>query len=135
MSGWIDIHSHVLPLVDDGAESVEMALLMLRTAAEEGIEKIILTPHQKADRRCVTPEGILHRMKELQELAVKEHIPVRLYPGNEIFYRHGLPEPLEPLSDSSCRTYLCFSPRAMVTLASFTPSNRPIVAPIRFCRS
>lgn len=86
MSGWIDIHSHVLPLVDDGAESVEMALLMLRTAAEEGIEKIILTPHQKADRRCVTPEGILHRMKELQELAVKEHIPVRLYPGNEIFY-------------------------------------------------
>ena len=95
MSGWIDIHSHVLPLVDDGAESVEMALLMLRTAAEEGIEKIILTPHQKADRRCVTPEGILHRMKELQELAVKEHIPVRLYPGNEIFYRHGLPELLE----------------------------------------
>lgn len=57
MSGWIDIHSHALPMVDDGAESVEMALLMLRTAAEEGIEKIILTPHQKADRRCVTPEG------------------------------------------------------------------------------
>lgn len=44
MSGWIDIHSHALPMVDDGAESVEMALLMLRTAAEEGIEKIILTP-------------------------------------------------------------------------------------------
>ena len=95
MSGWIDIHSHALPMVDDGAESVEMALLMLRTAAEEGIEKIILTPHQKADRRCVTPEGILHRMEELQELAVKEHIPVRLYPGNEIFYRHGLAELLE----------------------------------------
>ena len=68
MNGLIDIHSHTLPLVDDGAETVEMALLMLRTAAEEEIEKIILTPHQKADRRCVTPEGILRRMEELQEL-------------------------------------------------------------------
>ena len=95
MNGWIDIHSHVLPMVDDGAESVEMALLMLRTAAEEEIEKIILTPHQKADRRCATPEGILHRMEELQELAGKEHIPVQLYPGNEILYRHGLAELLE----------------------------------------
>lgn len=95
MNGLIDIHSHTLPLVDDGAETVEMALLMLRTAAEEEIEKIILTPHQKADRRCVTPEGILRRMEELQELAGKENIPVRLYPGNEIFYRHGLAELLE----------------------------------------
>ena len=50
MNGLIDIHSHILPLVDDGAESVEMALLMLKKAAEEGIEKIILTPHQKPDR-------------------------------------------------------------------------------------
>ena len=86
MNGLIDIHSHILPLVDDGAESVEMALLMLKKAAEEGIEKIILTPHQKPDRRCVTPEGILRRMEELRELAGKEKIPVQLYPGNEIFY-------------------------------------------------
>ncbi|WP_416387746.1 CpsB/CapC family capsule biosynthesis tyrosine phosphatase [Eisenbergiella tayi] len=48
MSGWIDIHSHVLPLVDDGAESVEMALLMLRTAAEEGIEKNHTHPSSKS---------------------------------------------------------------------------------------
>lgn len=95
MNGFIDVHSHVLPLVDDGAETVEMALLMLKMAAEEGIGTIILTPHQKADRRCVTPEGILRRMKELQEAADAEKIPIRLYPGNEIFYRHGLAELLE----------------------------------------
>ena len=34
-------------------------------------------------------------MEELQELAGKEHIPVQLYPGNEILYRHGLAELLE----------------------------------------
>ena len=95
MDGFIDIHCHVLPGVDDGAETMEMALDMLRTAAEEGIRKMILTPHQKADRKCVTPEGIARRMGLLQEEADKKGIPVKLYPGNEVFYRHGLGELLE----------------------------------------
>ena len=41
--GFIDIHCHVLPMVDDGAQSTEMALDMLRIAADEGIWKMILT--------------------------------------------------------------------------------------------
>lgn len=85
MDGFTDIHCHVLPMVDDGAETMEMALDMLRIAAEEGIRKIILTPHQKADRKCVTPEGIVRRMGYLQEEAFKREIPIKLYPGNEIF--------------------------------------------------
>lgn len=95
MDGFTDIHCHVLPMVDDGAETMEMALDMLRVAAEEGIQKIILTPHQKADRKCVTPDGIIKRMQILQEVAETNEIPVKLYPGNEIFYRHGLGELLE----------------------------------------
>lgn len=95
MDGFTDIHCHALPMVDDGAESMEMALNMLKIAAEEGIRKIILTPHQKADRKCVTPEGIVRRMILLQQEADKKGIPVKLYPGNEIFYRHGLGELLE----------------------------------------
>lgn len=95
MEGFIDIHCHALPIVDDGAETMEMALDMLRIAAEEGIRKIILTPHQKTDRRCVTPEGIVKRMNLLQEETDRRQIPVQLYPGNEIFYRHGLAELLE----------------------------------------
>lgn len=95
MEEFTDIHCHVLPGVDDGAESMEMALDMLQAATEEGIRKIILTPHQKADRKCVTPEGIARRMILLQEEANKKKIPVELYPGNEIFYRHGLGELLE----------------------------------------
>ena len=95
IQGFTDIHCHVLPMVDDGAETMEMALDMLRIAAEEGIRKMILTPHQKADRKCVTPEGIIRRMVLLQEEVDKKGIPVKLFPGNEIFYRHGLGELLE----------------------------------------
>lgn len=93
--GFIDIHCHVLPMVDDGAESMEMALDMLRIAADEGIRKMILTPHQKADWKCVTPEGIAKRTELLQKKADELKIPVKLFPGNEIFYRHGLAELLE----------------------------------------
>lgn len=95
MDGFTDIHCHVLPMVDDGAETVEMAINMLKVASEEGIHKIILTPHQKADRRCVTPEGIIRRMHLLQEEVDKRRIPITMYPGNEILYRHGLAELLE----------------------------------------
>ena len=72
--GFIDIHCHVLPMVDDGAESMEMALDMLRIAADEGIAK---------------------RTELLQKKADVLKIPVKLFPGNEIFYRHGLAELLE----------------------------------------
>ena len=41
----IDIHSHILPMIDDGASSVEMALEMLRKAYDDGTDAIILTPH------------------------------------------------------------------------------------------
>lgn len=89
IQGFTDIHCHVLPMVDDGAETMEMALDMLRIAAEEGIRKMILTPHQKADRKCVTPEGIIRRMVLLQEEVDKKGIPVKLFPGNEIFTDMG----------------------------------------------
>ena len=95
MDGFIDIHSHVIPCVDDGSQSIEQSVKMLEIAASEGISTIIATPHQKADRRCVTPEGIVKRIEILQKKADELKIPVKLFPGNEIFYRHGLGELLE----------------------------------------
>lgn len=92
---YIDIHSHILPGVDDGAGSMEEALRMLRCAEEEGIRKIIVTPHQKPDRHCVSVQGLLDRMRALQNKADEEGLHVRLYPGGELFFRQSLPEELE----------------------------------------
>jgi len=41
----IDIHSHILPKVDDGSKSWDMSLEMCRMAADDGIEHIVATPH------------------------------------------------------------------------------------------
>ena len=43
---FIDIHSHILPGVDDGAGTLEESLEMLRQAQRENIGAIVLTPHQ-----------------------------------------------------------------------------------------
>jgi protein-tyrosine phosphatase len=41
----VDIHSHILPDIDDGARSWEVAVQMCRMAAQDGIEHIVATPH------------------------------------------------------------------------------------------
>lgn len=91
---FIDIHTHILPGVDDGSGSLEESISMLRQAEDEGIGKIILTPHQKPDRHCVSARGLRDRMSALQEEADKCGLSIRLYPGGELFFRHSLAEEL-----------------------------------------
>ena len=41
---YIDLHAHVLPGVDDGAETLEASLMMLRMASEHGTKALAVTP-------------------------------------------------------------------------------------------
>lgn len=43
--GYTDIHTHILPSVDDGAKNVEDALELLRLEKQSGVERVVLTPH------------------------------------------------------------------------------------------
>ena len=45
MEGFIDLHTHILPGLDDGARNIEESKEMLRQAWKEGIREIIATPH------------------------------------------------------------------------------------------
>ena len=59
MGAIIDFHSHILPGVDDGSQSVQESLAMLKMEAEQGIQHVIATPHfyPKHD----SPEHFLER--------------------------------------------------------------------------
>lgn len=91
----VDIHCHILPGLDDGAKNMEETLAMLRIAAKEGITDIIATPHFKPEGYHAEPEAVLQGVMQVQEAAAIAHIPIRIYPGNEIFYFNGVEKLLE----------------------------------------
>jgi tyrosine-protein phosphatase YwqE len=70
----IDIHSHILPGLDDGADCLEESLAMLRMAAEAGTTDIVASPHAN-DRYPYDPETVRSKIAEVQE-ASRESIKV-----------------------------------------------------------
>ena len=54
-----DLHSHVLPKIDDGARNLDMSIAMLSMAKEQGIKTLAATPHCMADSEegSAVPEG------------------------------------------------------------------------------
>ena len=79
----VDIHSHILPGLDDGAESLEEALVMARLAVSSGIRHMAATSH--GNYYDYTLEEYRESLEKLQEELAKEAIPLKLYPGMEIF--------------------------------------------------
>ncbi|HXR12826.1 MAG TPA: CpsB/CapC family capsule biosynthesis tyrosine phosphatase [Gaiellaceae bacterium] len=79
----IDLHSHVLPAIDDGVTSLAASLELLRAAHEDGIERIAATPHVRDD--YPTSPGDMERLvREVNEAARAEGIGVEVLPGGEL---------------------------------------------------
>ena len=87
--GYTDIHTHILPGVDDGSISLEQSMLMLHKAFDEDIRRIYLTPHYIPGRRNASKEHRLTAFEELRAQALKELPDLELYLGNEIYYREN----------------------------------------------
>lgn len=79
----IDIHSHILPGVDDGAQTEEDSLAMAREAVSQGITAIIATPHNKNGKYDNDRHSILKNVAILNELFAGEDIPLTVVPGQE----------------------------------------------------
>lgn len=95
MDGYIDVHNHSIFGVDDGADSLEESMAMLRIAYEDGVRAVILTPHEHYRRGHATPQEICEKVALLQEALAQDCPEMRLYPGNELYYDSQLPEKLE----------------------------------------
>lgn len=84
----IDIHSHILPIVDDGSSSVDMSLDMLDEAYRDGTKEIVLTPHLAYAYGFENPN---YKIKELfgqfKDIVEDVGIPIKMYLGCEFLYR------------------------------------------------
>ncbi len=90
----VDIHSHILPGVDDGSQTVEQSLEMLRMAEREGITHMFATPHYKQGRYPADKGVLEQRLRALKEQAAENDIAVRLFLGTEILFHSGLEKKL-----------------------------------------
>ncbi len=79
----VDIHSHILPQVDDGSTSFSMSLEMLKTEMEQGITDIILTPHYRKKYK-LSPAQLTEKFNDFCLEVKKNGIDVNLYLGEEI---------------------------------------------------
>lgn len=80
----IDIHCHILPGIDDGAQSLEDTINMARAAVEEGIHTIIATPHHKNSKYENPKELIIPKVEEVNQVLTNEGIDIKILPGQEV---------------------------------------------------
>lgn len=90
----IDIHSHILPGLDDGAEDIYDSLEMARMAVQSGVTRMVATPH------CNIPglyknyfgDGYIEVFAKTAAAIQREGIPLELLPGMEAFATPNLPD-------------------------------------------
>lgn len=83
----IDIHCHILPGIDDGAESAAVACKLARRAVERGVKTIVATPHCNLPYPHPFHRGWRYResLAMFRALLRQEGIPLEILPGAEVF--------------------------------------------------
>ena len=106
----IDFHNHILPNQDDGSNSLEVSLSMLKHAANQGITDVVNTvhfQHPKVELLEINNSKISLAIRCLQEELDKRKIPITLHFGAEVFFLPNLLEIINnPLVTFGKRTYI-----------------------------
>lgn len=91
----IDIHCHLLPDLDDGAQNWQETTQMARMAVADGIGTVVATPHQLGVYAHNGGDQIRERTRELQDWLAKHDIPLRVLPGAHVRCEEGLLEKIQ----------------------------------------
>src|SRR5262249_41418223 len=79
----IDLHTHILPGLDDGVATLEGSVDLARRAAESGVEAIVATPHVREDYPT-SVEAMNESLREVRARIELERLPVRVLPGGDV---------------------------------------------------
>ncbi|MCX8020071.1 MAG: histidinol phosphatase [Chitinophagaceae bacterium] len=80
-----DMHSHLLPGIDDGAKDTETSLQLIKGLHQLGYTRLITTPHVLWDLYKNTPEIIKHKLQIVREALEQNNIPVEINAAAEYF--------------------------------------------------
>jgi len=88
----IDLHTHILPGVDDGVKTMEDAVAFAKVAVADGIKTIVATPHYREGFYINPREEVLAGVAALRETLAAERIDVEVLPGAEVHVSADLVE-------------------------------------------
>jgi len=91
----VDLHSHLIPGIDDGSRNMKESLSLLKGMEALGYEKVITTPHIMLDAYKNTPEIIGNGLKTLRDSAVKEGITIEIEAAAEYYLDDGFEDLLK----------------------------------------
>jgi protein-tyrosine phosphatase len=80
----IDLHCHILPGIDDGAQSLSDSINMARKAVEQGIHTIVATPHHMNNKFENPKHSIIESVEKLNTILIEEKIQLKVLPGQEV---------------------------------------------------
>jgi len=95
----IDVHTHILPGLDDGAATLEQAVEMARAAVGEGISTLVATPHVRDDYPT-TAAAMEETVTELRVAVAADRVSLEILTGGEIAL-----DRLESLADDELRRF------------------------------
>lgn len=91
----IDIHSHILPGIDDGSKKISITLDMIKRASLDGTTDIVATPHYRKGYFYVPYKEVKEIATNLNKLIKEEMIDCNIHYGQEVYYSESILEDLE----------------------------------------
>ena len=91
----VDMHSHLIPGIDDGSKSMDETIAMLAKFESLGIKKVITTPHIMSDFYKNTPEIILGGLSEVRKTAKDLNLNIEIEAAAEYFFDETLMDRLK----------------------------------------
>lgn len=90
-----DMHSHLIPGIDDGSKSMEESIKLIKELCELGYKKLITTPHIMSDFYKNTPEIIMDGLEKVRAAVREECLPVTINAAAEYYLDDGFVHKLE----------------------------------------
>ena len=85
----IDVHCHILPDVDDGSECMQESINMAMIAKEQGIDKIIATPHYHPEFKYLKGEELNKVCEEFKKQLKENNIEANVFTPKGIYHNHS----------------------------------------------